>query len=537
MIGSLFNAQTGDVDLQQKDINGRGEYFVNSGVQNCGIKGRTDRVAKIFPANTITIDFLGNAYYRPFAYKMATHNHVFSLNGDVLKNELVGLYISAQMSYLSKVYSFNNMGTWSRIKEQEICLPVTKEGNIDLIFIEERVRELDEERVRELETYLHEAGFKDCTLSKEEEETLSIVKLGKKHMRMFSVTEKFKVANSHNILKSNVVFESGTMPYVTACEGNNSIVSYISYKQEMKEQGNSIMIGGKTLVITYQPRDFFSNDSHNLVLKINDEAGRNESAQLYMVAALYKTLGPKYSWGDSISKAKIKNDVVYLPIITDNEEIDYAFMSVYINAIKKQCVAAIKQEIERERSAYGKVIANQKETTNTYIIDENANKHVDFEYESLMAAEPFGRYKWEGFDQSIREFFGTNQTILVGCYKGKPYHDWIDAHHLYNIRMGKTKGSMEANRELFGSTSLLVLYEIGKPDKLSAYKIVGHQEISKEELIEMGYPNKKPRKSYMSFSLEPLDMDLTFLVEHHLIERIIELDAGHAKGTPIFIEP
>lgn len=159
------------------------------------------------------------------------------------------------------------------------------------------------------------------------------------------------------------------------------------------------------------------------------------------------------------------------------------------------------------------------------------------DYEPMMAAEPFGCYKWEGFDQSIRDFFGNDQTILVGCYKGKAYRDWIDARHLYNIRMGKTKGSMETNRELFGSTSLLVLYEMGKPDKLSAYKIVEHREIGKEELIEMGYPNKKPRKSYMSFSLEPLDMDLTFLVEHHLIERIIELDADHAKGTPIFIEP
>ena len=84
---------------------------------------------------------------------------------------------------------------------------------------------------------------------------------------------------------------------------------------------------------------------------------------------------------------------------------------------------------------------------------------------------------------------------------------------------------------------VLVLYESGKPDKLSAYKIVDHQEIGKDELTGMGYPNKKPRKSYMAFSLEPLDMNLTFLVEHHLIERIIELDADHAKGTPIFIEP
>ena len=155
----------------------------------------------------------------------------------------------------------------------------------------------------------------------------------------------------------------------------------------------------------------------------------------------------------------------------------------------------------------------------------------------LMAAEPFARYKWEGFDQNIRDFIGSNQTILVGCYKRKKYGDWINSHHLYNVRLGKTIGSMEANRGLFGSTSLLVLYELGKPEKLSAYRIVDHQEISKEELIEMGYPNKKPRKRYMSFSLEPLEMDLTFLVEHHLIERIIELDADHAKGTPIFIEP
>lgn len=37
----------------------------------------------------------------------------------------------------------------------------------------------------------------------------------------------------------------------------------------------------------------------------------------------------------------------------------------------------------------------------------------------------------------------------------------------------------------------------------------------------------------MSFSLDTLEMDLTFLVEHHLIERLVELNADNAKGTPI----
>ena len=47
-IGDLFEGKTGDTDLQQKDVNNRGHLFINSGVQNLGIKGRTDRLARIF---------------------------------------------------------------------------------------------------------------------------------------------------------------------------------------------------------------------------------------------------------------------------------------------------------------------------------------------------------------------------------------------------------------------------------------------------------------------------------------------------------
>ena len=139
-IGALFSAQVGDVDLQQRDINGRGTYFVNSGVQNCGIKGRTDRPARMFAANTITIDFLGHAYFRPFVYKLATHNHVFSLSSDLIKSEAVGIFFVSAMRFLSKVFSFNNMGTWPQIREQEILLPVTSKNKIDFAFIESFIK-------------------------------------------------------------------------------------------------------------------------------------------------------------------------------------------------------------------------------------------------------------------------------------------------------------------------------------------------------------------------------------------------------------
>ena len=89
-IGDLFDEpQSGDVDIQNSDINGRGCMFINSGITNQGIKGYTDRIARIFPANSITIDFFGNAYYRSEPYKLATHNHVFSFSGGVLSDEAV----------------------------------------------------------------------------------------------------------------------------------------------------------------------------------------------------------------------------------------------------------------------------------------------------------------------------------------------------------------------------------------------------------------------------------------------------------------
>lgn len=123
-MGDLFDVQTGDVDLQQSDVNGKGCLFVNSGLGNNGIKGRTDREARIFPANTITVDFWGNAFYRDFAYKMATHNHVFSLSGKVIKNREIGLYLTSQMYRFRTLFSYTNMGTWRKISALNITLPI-----------------------------------------------------------------------------------------------------------------------------------------------------------------------------------------------------------------------------------------------------------------------------------------------------------------------------------------------------------------------------------------------------------------------------
>lgn len=361
-LGDLFEAQTGDVDLQQKDCNDKGEYLVNSGLDNCGIKGRTDRLAKVFPANTITVDFWGNAFYRNFKYKMATHNHVFSLSGKVIKNESVGIFIATQFSYMRKLFSFDYMGTWNKIKELKILLPTTSNNEIDFDFMESFIRELEEERIRELSAYLTVSGLADATLTANERYALEC--FDKLEWKEFNVTDVFNVKNTHNILSSEIKENSGKIPYLCASAENNSVSSYISYNADFLEKGNCIFIGGKTFVVSYQKDDFFSNDSHNLALYLKNFKA-DKSNQLYLATCIRKSLAHKYSWGNSISNAKIKGDKVMLPVRSDTP--DYEAMQDFISAVQKLVIQDVVKFTDGKIAATKKVVKKELE----YKLDEN----------------------------------------------------------------------------------------------------------------------------------------------------------------------
>ena len=343
-----------------------------------------------FSENTITVDFWGNAYYRDFKYKMATHNHVFSLSGSTIRNRSVGLYLVSTMSYMRNLFSYNNMGTWSKIKKLYITLPISQSGDIDFAYMESRIREMEEYRISEMEeyrisemdAYLNVTGFQNCELTEEEQNVLYLVDNGNVKFKSFHVTDDtnngrrngiFVVKNSHNILQSSITPNSGNKPYVTAGEGNNSISTYISYDKSQIEKGNAIMIGGKTMVITYQAEDFFSNDSHNLVLYVKNPLLANELIQLYLVASLNRSLKPIYSWGDSISSRKIKKDIFSLPV-TPSGDIDYHFMETYIRAIEKQIIQRVKDWRAKEISATKDIVNSDMD--NKLAVVDNYKSHT-----------------------------------------------------------------------------------------------------------------------------------------------------------------
>lgn len=237
-------------------------------------------------------------------------------------------------------FDYTNKFNRKTAAELTVILPATRDGMPDFSYMEQYIGELEQARVSELAAYLRAAGLENYDLTAAEQTALDDFKNGKIRFKEFKITGEngiFSVKNTHSILKNQIIPNSGNYPYVTAGETNNSILTYISYDESFLEKGNSIMIAGKSMVITYQEKNYFSNDSHNLSLSLKIESNKTYKHFLFLVSALYKSLHNKYSWGDSISKEKIKKDHLWLPVI-DDKNIDYNFMESFIAAQQKLAI-------------------------------------------------------------------------------------------------------------------------------------------------------------------------------------------------------
>jgi len=78
-----------------------------------------------------------------------------------------------------------------------------------------------------------------------------------------------------------------------------------------------------------------------------------------------KSLGHLYSWGNSISKTKIKKDMVTLPSINDAP--DYAFMENLISAVQKLVIKDVVRFSDEKIRATRRVVKQNDKRRNDVI--------------------------------------------------------------------------------------------------------------------------------------------------------------------------
>ena len=363
-IQELFKASSGNYDIQQCHINNNGYYVVSSGLRNCGIIGKSDVDARIFDKNTITVDMFGNVFFRDFEYKMVTHARVFSLS--YLEKELnvrEGLYLSSLLFFFSKLFSYSNMASWDKIKNLVIKMPITDKGDIHYLYMQERIRELEEERIRELTAYLQVSGLEDYKLTDEEQEAIDKINNKKVKFEKFKINDVLDWQPQKEIdpLKINLLTIENNVkyPFYGQATINHGVISHESLKENVlnnKTGKPTILVHSNNQNCIYLETPFYLKDGHGATSVLQND-NLNELNAHYIITCISKVITKKFNYDNKATKIALKNTKISLPV-NKNNQIDYDFMKTYIKAIEKLVIKNVVDWRDKQISATKQIVNN-----------------------------------------------------------------------------------------------------------------------------------------------------------------------------------
>ncbi len=274
----------------------------------------------------------GTVYAQPQSVGVLWDAYLIKPVAEVESAEVL-LYMAKCMEKITKErFSYDKKATWNRVKDCEISLPVTSDGDINFDYMERYIAELEAERIAELEAYLTATGLDDCDLTCEDEATLATDPL----TADFKVGEILRVEQTKSVVAKKDLLE-GDIPYITRSTSANGYTGTCGNSDRVNA-GNCITIGAETAVAYYQPADFVAG---NKVYRLSRD-GLNERQYRYLVGSL-NMLTHNYSYSNARIPGKIKVETISLPVIPSPDpshvytpdDIAWGYMERYIRAVEK----------------------------------------------------------------------------------------------------------------------------------------------------------------------------------------------------------
>lgn len=319
------------------NVHGKYPYFTRT-TNNNGILGYVDYLDEEhkIQGETIAVGMLGmrffymdSDFYAGQFTKTLFPTYSFLNKNNVqyfiaLLNKQSGLYKSVLVRDFEKVFY-----------DSKLLLPV-KGGKIDFDFIESYMRELEQERIRELEQYLRVTGLDTYALTPREHEILTSHASGA--TRLFKVSEILSVATTKKKFNAVDVTFGGKHPYVVRTSQNNGIRGYVSEDEKYLNPACTISFGQDTATMFFQEKPYFTGDKIKIMsLKYGK---LTEQIACYIIAAMGKTFH-NFKWGESSFNEDVLNDVELILPVTPENELDFEYMETYICAIEKVVIRGV----------------------------------------------------------------------------------------------------------------------------------------------------------------------------------------------------
>ena len=323
-IGTIFNIGTG-ANIPSSNIKEGYIPRITAKDTNNGIDTFTDELCvRNFRTNSncVSISFLGSCFYQAstVSFDMKIHNII--PKGNIIFNRYTALFIVNQCKIQFSKYSYGNQLSSTDLPKQNILLPITSEGLPDWQFMEDYMKQkeqqilkptLDKLCKRLINNELMGGGKSLCDNWKE-----------------FYFTDVFtEIQRGKRLKKAD--HEEGNVPYVSSTSFNNGVDGFIGNESGVRRFENCITLANSGSVGSafYHSYEFIASD-HVTQLKRD---GLDKYAYLFMLPIINR-LSEKYSFNREINDDRIKREKLLLPV-TENGEIDFQFMSSFMKRIEE----------------------------------------------------------------------------------------------------------------------------------------------------------------------------------------------------------
>ncbi|EET8571577.1 restriction endonuclease subunit S [Escherichia coli] len=384
-IERLFSIQTPKKKFNANKLTFNGNYpYVARGSNNNGIKGYIDEdELYLNPGNTISFgQDTATMFYQENAYFTGDKIKIFSLRHGELNSRIAVFLISAMKKSFSTFSWGSSSFNENVLNKVKINIPTFNNVpayNYMVKYIEEleaaHIEELEAAHIEELEAYLLVSGLADSrTRGLADSRTRGLADSRTRGLISYELTPQeynaIELLNSNNLMWGTYNLKKlfgpairgkrlknadripGSLPFVTAGEGNEGISAFISNDVVVfPENTITIDMFGSAKYRNYE----YGADDHVAVVH-TEFFDRN--AVIFITASIHKSsCTGKFNYGRNFYAKDADELMVSLPSKDNNP--DYSFMETLILAVHKLVIKDVVQYTDKKLVAYRQITSEK----------------------------------------------------------------------------------------------------------------------------------------------------------------------------------
>lgn len=326
-IGDLFEACLSKDDIQPKDFVEGEIPLVSSGKENNGIIAFVeDKKARLWEANTLTIDMFGKVFYQENPYFAVSHGRVNILLPKIsMTKECLQFMGCAIEKVTLQKYAFNEMCTGTKVLKDNIKLPATPDGAPDWAYMESYMADL-EAKVAESLTLLQ-------TAKNAEKKKVDTREWGE-----FRVGELFDI--KHPAARSEKKYCEGEINYVSSGAFNNGVANKLMpLPNELLDRGGCITVSPLDGSSFYQEEDFLGRGGSGASISILYNSHLNRNNALF-ICSVIRSSANGFGYTDLLNGENLKSLTIKIPVDKTGQP-DWAYMEEYMRKVEERVKATM----------------------------------------------------------------------------------------------------------------------------------------------------------------------------------------------------